>query len=179
MILTFKDQVLTGVRKIDSEIIDITSNEDWTRIKIHGIELNRYGKTADDLSILRQEIEAENPGVGKVVDDRCKKGEIQASTAVFLSKDKATARRVIGGGVMLAGKRYPCDEYVRGTVVGRDAVRSALRQGYVRLTTLRQRHFTLGDIVAQPCQSVAHPQNFDFFSSTSTAPSKPLRRTEA
>ena len=40
--------------------------------------------------------------------------------------------------------------------------RRALQQGYVRLTTLRQRYSPLGEVVAQQ-------ENFDFFSSSSTS----------
>lgn len=59
MILTFKVQVLMGVRKGD---LGNTSREYWTHIIIHRTKLNRYRKTAD-VSILRQDIEAKIPGV--------------------------------------------------------------------------------------------------------------------
>ena len=63
MVIKFKEVILKAIRKHDDRIVDLRTNEHWTRVKIHGLELNRYGKSPEGLRILRQEIEAENPGV--------------------------------------------------------------------------------------------------------------------
>jgi len=63
MVIKFKETILKAIRKYDPGIVDLRTNEDWSRVKVHGIELSRYGKSPAGLRILRQEIEAENPGV--------------------------------------------------------------------------------------------------------------------
>lgn len=40
--MLYKDTILRAARTIEPDIVDITANEAWRRVKIHGVPLNRY-----------------------------------------------------------------------------------------------------------------------------------------
>jgi hypothetical protein len=124
MVIKFKEVILKAIRKYDTGIVDLQTNEDWTRVKIHGIELSRYGKSPEGLRILRREIEAENPGVivpmavqwmtpWKRITERWEAGEIKTSSAVVVIRDREVAMRILTTGLKDAGKRYDCERYER------------------------------------------------------------------
>jgi len=124
MVIKFKETILKAIRKYDPAIVDLRTNEDWSRVKVHGIELGRYGKSPDGLRILRQEIEAENPGVivpmavqwirpWKTINERWQGGEINASSAVVVIQDRQTAMKILTTGLKMAGKRHDCERYER------------------------------------------------------------------
>jgi hypothetical protein len=124
MVIKFKEVILKAIRKHDTGIVDLQTNEDWSRVKIHGIELSRYGKSPDGLRTLRQEIEAENPGVivpmavqwmrpWKHISERWQAGEIKASSAVVVIRDREAATKILATGLKAAGKRYDCERYER------------------------------------------------------------------
>jgi hypothetical protein len=124
MVIKFKETILKAIRKHDAGIIDLQTNEDWSRVKVHGIELSRYGKSPDGLQMLRQEIEAENPGVivpmavqwikpWKQINERWQAGEIKASSVVVVIRDRDSAVKTLTTGLRVAGKRYDCERYER------------------------------------------------------------------
>jgi hypothetical protein len=124
MVIKFKETILKAIRKHDPGIVDLQTNEDWSRVKVHGIELGRYGKSPDGLQMLRQEIEAENPGVivpmavqwikpWKQINERWQAGEIKASSAVVVIRDRESAEKTLTTGLKVAGKRYDCERYER------------------------------------------------------------------
>jgi hypothetical protein len=93
-------------------------------VKIHGLELSRYGKSQEGLRTLRQEIEAENPEViiplaiqwispWKNINERWQAGNIKASSAVVVIKDRDVAVQTLTLGLKAAGKRYECNRYER------------------------------------------------------------------
>src|SRR6266576_460067 len=56
-LLAYKDTILRSVRTVDPGIVNITANETWKRVKIHGVPLVRYlGKGTHGLNKLREEI---------------------------------------------------------------------------------------------------------------------------
>lgn len=56
--------ILRAALRVNPAVIDITANETWRRVKIHGVPLNKYlGKGTQGLEKPREEIEAENEGV--------------------------------------------------------------------------------------------------------------------
>ena len=63
-LLAYRDTIIQAARTVDPGIINITSNETWKRVKIHGVPLFLYmGKGTNGLNKLREEIEVENEGV--------------------------------------------------------------------------------------------------------------------
>ena len=41
-LLGARDTVIRAARTVDLSIVDITANETWHRVKIHGVPLNQY-----------------------------------------------------------------------------------------------------------------------------------------
>ena len=63
-LLHYRDIILWAARTVDPAIVNITANETWKRLKIHGVSLERYlGKVNFGLNKLRAEIESENEGI--------------------------------------------------------------------------------------------------------------------
>jgi hypothetical protein len=131
-LLHFKDLVLKAAREADSGIVGVESNETWAKVKIHGVSLERYMTETgpEGLQILREEIEAENPGVviptaprwvGSVnrIMERWGQGEIRGSTVTFAIQDKRIAERLLATGLRAAGLRYKVERYA---IEGPDAI---------------------------------------------------------
>ena len=65
MLIKYREIVIKAAGKVDAGIVDIETNELWERVKMHGINFDRYlgKKTGGGLENLRQELQAENEGV--------------------------------------------------------------------------------------------------------------------
>ena len=95
-LLAYRNTILGAGLTVDPTVVDISANETWRRVKIHGVPLNRYlGKGTHGLEKLREEIEAENEGVeipmqirwlGRVPDikQRSVEGAIRGSSVTFV-----------------------------------------------------------------------------------------------
>ena len=55
MVIKFKEIILKAIRKYDPGIVDLQTNEDWSRVMVYAIELSRYGKSPEGRRMLRQE----------------------------------------------------------------------------------------------------------------------------
>jgi hypothetical protein len=53
IVVKFKDVILKAIRKHDNGIVDLQTNEKWSIVNIHGLELSRYGKSPEGLRTLR------------------------------------------------------------------------------------------------------------------------------
>ena len=105
-------------------MVDITANETWCRVKIHGVSLNRYlGRGTHGLEKLREEIEAENDGVeipmqirwlGRVPDikERAVADGIRGSSVTFVVRSQLMADKIIKNGVRAAGRHYQVETFV-------------------------------------------------------------------
>jgi hypothetical protein len=122
--LLYRETILRAARKADSGVISVESNETWARLKIHGVPLHRYMKNdpAEGLRLLREEIEAENPGVTvplaswlaapRSIKARWDRGEISKSSVVFAVKERPAADRLRMKGIRAAGIYYAVERYV-------------------------------------------------------------------
>ena len=65
MLIQYREIVIKAARKVDAGIVDIKMNELWERVKMHGVNFDRYlgKKTGGGLEKLSQELQAENEGV--------------------------------------------------------------------------------------------------------------------
>jgi len=65
MLIRYREIVIKAARKVDTGIVDIESNKLWEKVKMHGVNFDRYlgTKTGGGLEKLRQELQAENEGV--------------------------------------------------------------------------------------------------------------------
>jgi len=124
MLIRYREIVIKAARNVDAGIVDIETNELWERVKMHGINFDRYlgKKTGGGLEKLRQELPAENEGVvlplainwiGGPKDVQKKKAEgKKASTVVFAVKGSKMAERVLKGGLRAAGVKYDVEKFM-------------------------------------------------------------------
>ena len=123
-LLHFRDTILRAARTVDPAIVNITANETWKRLKIHGVPLERYlGKGTFGLNKLRAEIESENEGVeipmemrwlGRVPDikQRFKNAEVRGASVTFVVRGQQMADRIIRGGLRVLGKHYRAEAFI-------------------------------------------------------------------
>ena len=123
-LLGARDTVIRAARTVDLSIVDITANETWHRVKIHGVPLNRYlGKGTHGLEKLREELEAENEGLeipmqirwlGRVpvIRERAATDGIRGSSVTFVVRGQPMADRFIRSGARAAGKHYQVEAFV-------------------------------------------------------------------
>jgi hypothetical protein len=65
ILIKYSEIVVKAARKVDAGIVDIVTNKLWEKVKMHGVNFDRYlgKKTGGGLEKLRQELQAENEGV--------------------------------------------------------------------------------------------------------------------
>jgi len=124
MLIRYREIVIKAARKVDAGIVDIETNEIWEKVKMHGVNFDRYlgKKTGGGLEKLRQELQAENEGVvlplaiswiGGPKDVQKKKGEgKKASSVVFAVKGSKMAEKVLKGGLRAAGVKYDVERFM-------------------------------------------------------------------
>jgi len=124
MLIRYREIVIKAARKVDAGIVDIETNELCERVKMHGVNFDRYlgKKTGGGLEKLRQELQAENEGVvlplpinwiGGPKDVQKKKVEgKKASSVVFAVKGSKMAERVLKGGLRAAGVKYDVEKFM-------------------------------------------------------------------
>jgi hypothetical protein len=131
MALIYRDVIITAARTVDNGVIDVEENESWERFKIHTVPLVRYmGKATEGLQKMRDEIHAENEGVTVPVqvrwlasphsiEERRQKGEISASSVVFVVKGSKVVRRLVKEGIKVAGVWYRVEPFTHSGPEGR------------------------------------------------------------
>jgi hypothetical protein len=110
-------------RSVEKEIIHMEGKESWERLKIHTVRLVRYkGKGTERLQKMREDIEAENEGVtisvqvrwlsnSRNIREREWRGEIKASSVVFIVRAKKVAQSQMNKGVIAVGVQYKVELY--------------------------------------------------------------------
>jgi len=124
MLIRYREIVIKAARKVDAGIVDIETNELWEKVKMHGVNFDRYlgKKTGGGLEKLRQELQAENEGVvlplaiswiGGPKDVQKKKAEgKKASSVVFAVKGSKMAEKVLKGGLRAAGMKFDVEKFI-------------------------------------------------------------------
>jgi len=124
MLIRYREIVIKAARKVDAGIVDIETNELWEKVKMHGVNFDRYlgKKTGGGLEKLRSELQAENEGVvlplaiswiGGPKDVQKKKSEgKKASSVVFAVKGSKMADKVMKGGLRAAGVKYDVEKFM-------------------------------------------------------------------
>jgi hypothetical protein len=123
MALLYRDNIIKADGSVNKGIIDVEGNKSWERLKIHTVPLVRYmGKGTTGLQKMREEIQADNEGVAipaqerwlsnpRMMREREQRGEIKASSVVFIVRGKKLAQRLVNKGVGAAGVRYKVEPY--------------------------------------------------------------------
>jgi len=124
MLIRYREIVIKVARKVDAGIVDIETNELWEKVKMHGVNFDRYlgKKTGGGLEKMRQELQAGNKGVvlplainwiGGPKDVQKKKAEgKEASSVVFAVKGSKMAKKVLKGGLRAAGAKYDVEKFM-------------------------------------------------------------------
>jgi len=125
MLIRYREIVIKAARKVDAGIVDIETVELWEKVKMHGVNFDRYlgKKTGGGLEKLRQELQAENEGVvlplaiswiGGPKDVQKKKAEgKKASSVVFAVKGSKMAEKVLKGGLRAAGVKFDVEKFIK------------------------------------------------------------------
>ena len=124
MLIRYREIVIKAAMKVGAGIVDIETNELWERVKMHGVNFDRYlgKKTGGGLEKFRQELQAENEGVvlplainwiGGLKDVQNKRAEGKtASSVVFAVKGSKMAEKVMKGGLRVAGVKYDVERFM-------------------------------------------------------------------
>ena len=124
MLIRYREVVIKAVRKVDAGIVDIETNELQERMKIHGVNFNRYlgKKTGGELEKSRQELHAGNKGevlplainwIGGLIDVQKKKVEGKKElSVVFAVMGSKMAKRVLKGALWAAGVKYDVEKFM-------------------------------------------------------------------
>jgi hypothetical protein len=103
--------IITTARTVDKGVIDVEENECWERLNIHAVRLVRYmGKGTESLPKMRDEIHSDEEGVTVPVEvwslasphsikESRLRGEIAASSVVFVLKGSKVVRRLVKEGI--------------------------------------------------------------------------------
>jgi hypothetical protein len=112
----FQAMIESQVKRFDQEVTDITKQESWTKMIIHGIDTQFFPDTDEGMQNLRTEIETynedlkltNNPRYLTHPDRRVGKAH---SSCVIAVKSKDTARRFLKVGITVFGKTRKTAEY--------------------------------------------------------------------
>jgi hypothetical protein len=64
MALRYHDIIMTALRPVDNEVVDVNKNNTWERQKIHEVPLVRYlGKVTGGLPKMRVDSEVQTEGI--------------------------------------------------------------------------------------------------------------------
>jgi len=124
MLIRYQEIVIKAATMVDSGIVDIETNELWERVKMHGVNFDRYlgKKTRGGHEKLRQELQAEKEGVvlpfainwigGPNDVHKKKKDGKKALTVGFAVKGSKMAENVLKEGWSAAGVKYNVEKFV-------------------------------------------------------------------
>jgi len=88
MLIKYREIVIKVARKVDAGIVDIETNELWEKVKMHGVNFDRYlGKTTGGgLEKLRAELQAGGVALGYQLDwrtERCAEEEVGGEEGII------------------------------------------------------------------------------------------------
>ncbi|POS87913.1 hypothetical protein EPUL_000244 [Erysiphe pulchra] len=123
MIVRFKESILKVVLRFDPEITEITANQQWIRLKAHGVELSRYYND-NGLSKIRDEIAA-GPSALQLpftprwvsgherMDFMAKNGLKTHSSIGFTVRTATEADRVMKQGLHFGGRFHKVEKFLK------------------------------------------------------------------
>lgn len=106
--------VIAAVQKLDPEVTDVEKTEKWRKLRVHGVELDRY-MGEGRLEVAREEIElmtgeqlpyAPRWIKGDTLHERFRNGTIKRSTLVLTVKSKRAADAMLAKGLPFGGRRH-------------------------------------------------------------------------
>jgi hypothetical protein len=118
---TFRDTILAAARRLDPRVIAVEPTEEWTRIKVHGVDARRY---VAQLESLKRNLMTDNDGLEipmqigwltgeSTVRRRLDEGTTRASSVTFAVRDRAISLQATRRGLLLAGQSLKAELYLR------------------------------------------------------------------
>ena len=114
--LAKKDYVIKVVRQLDPNVTGVQAGETWSRIKVYGVDLNRYFQH-EGLAVAQEEIELQN-GISLpmqprwlVSTTRIQESNLTRSTLVVTLRDSQGVGKLLQTGLVFGGKTYKIAKY--------------------------------------------------------------------
>jgi hypothetical protein len=111
--------VMAVVQKLDPEVVYMDKTERWCKLRVHGVELDRY-MVEGGLDLAREEIElmtgeqlpyAPRWIKGQTLGERYQNGSIKRSTLVLTVKSKQAADTIVSKGLSFGGRRHEAERF--------------------------------------------------------------------
>jgi len=118
-LLDYAPTVMAAVKKLDPEVAYMEKTERWLKLRVHGVELDRY-MSEGGLDVAREEIElmtgeqlpfAPRWIKGDTLAERFNSGSIKRSTLVLTVKSKKTADVILAKGLTFGGRRHEVERF--------------------------------------------------------------------
>lgn len=118
-LLEYAPTVMAAIKKLDSEVAYMEKTERWLKLRVHGVELDRY-MSGGGLDVAREEIElmtgeqlpfAPRWIKGDTLAERFSSGSIKRSTLVLTVKSKKAADVIMAKGLTFGGKRHEVERF--------------------------------------------------------------------
>jgi hypothetical protein len=118
-LLDYAPTVMTAVKKLDPEVAYMEKTERWLKLRVHGVELDRY-MSEGGLDVAREEIElmtgeqlpfAPRWIKGDTLAERFNSGSIKRSTLVLTVKSKKAADVIMAKGLTFGGRRHEVERF--------------------------------------------------------------------
>ena len=113
-VLKYKDLLITAARAFDPLIIGVQPTENWTKLKVHGVSLNRY---LGNLELAKEEIEIQSQARLPLLPRWLKspsvllEGGNQKSTLVVTIRDRQLVEKALQAGLYFGGNQYITEKY--------------------------------------------------------------------
>jgi hypothetical protein len=118
-LLNYASVVMAVVKKLDPEVAYMEKTEKWLKLRVHGVELDRY-MSEGGLDVAREEIElmtgeqlpfAPRWIKGDTLAERFNSGSIKRSTLVLTVKSKKAADVIMAKGLTFGGRRHEVERF--------------------------------------------------------------------
>ena len=119
MLRPIKNLLLKDAKALDPTIKDLIPAEQWYKIKIHRVSLDRYLKK-EGLNLLKEEIETTNSlnlplpprWLGKDLQVRYNKEEIAFSSIIITVRNRLIADQIIAKGLYFRGQNHKSERFI-------------------------------------------------------------------
>ncbi|KAI7974128.1 hypothetical protein EIK77_002993 [Talaromyces pinophilus] len=117
LVPAYNDMLITAVRRCDPAVISVEISEQWQRVKVHGVPVQRYMSSESGLGLAREEIELQ--GVFRLKRDpvwlvsprKLKTRNQRYATIVVTVGSGEDARKMLKFGLQFGTQRHTTEAY--------------------------------------------------------------------
>ncbi|KAE8550136.1 hypothetical protein TMatcc_001241 [Talaromyces marneffei ATCC 18224] len=117
LVPAYNDMLLTAIRRADPAVISVEVSEQWQRVNVHGVHIQRYMNSSKGLELAREEIEIETPFRLKRDPTWLKSPKVLRArrqgfaTIVVTVGSREEARGLLKAGLKFGGHHYKTEAY--------------------------------------------------------------------